>query len=84
MKEFIEQVLLEESKGLTHGAEIPDVLTEMGTEPHAGYVGLDVHKETIAVAVALKGRNQPRYLGEISNTRKELSKLILRSCNSCS
>lgn len=71
MKEFNEQALLEESKGLTHGAE-------MGTDPHAGYVGLDVHKETIAVAVALKGRNQPRYLGEISNTPKELSKLIER------
>ncbi|MDQ0176794.1 hypothetical protein [Bacillus chungangensis] len=32
------------------------------------YVGLDVSKEKIAVAIADEGRNEPRYLGMISNT----------------
>jgi transposase len=34
---------------------------------HAAYVGLDVHKETIAVAVAEPGRGEPIYRGEIAN-----------------
>ena len=32
------------------------------------YIGLDVHKETIAVAVAEPGRGEPLYRGEIANT----------------
>ena len=31
----------------------------------SAYVGLDVHKDTIAVAVALPGREEPVYRGEI-------------------
>ena len=30
----------------------------------SAYVGLDVHKDTIAVAVALPGREEPVYRGE--------------------
>lgn len=43
---------------------------------YALYVGLDVHKETIAVAVAWPGRGEPQYRGEIANTPKALSKLV--------
>ena len=32
---------------------------------YGGYIGLDVHKNTIAVAIALPGRDQPEYRGEI-------------------
>ena len=39
-------------------------------------VGLDVHKDTIAVAVALPGREEPVYRGEIKNQRKSLVRLI--------
>ena len=55
------------------------------TEPQRGgqvmnqcsaYVGLDVHKDTIAVAVALPGREAPVYRGEIKNQRKSLLRLI--------
>ena len=31
----------------------------------SGYVGLDVHKETIAVALARPGREQAEYLAKI-------------------
>ncbi|WP_231959710.1 IS110 family transposase [Thalassospira indica] len=42
------------------------------------YVGLDVHKETIAIAVARPGRGEPEYRGEIANTPKAVEKLIQR------
>ena len=42
----------------------------------SAYVGLDVHKDTIAVAVARPGREEPVYRGEIKNQRKALLRLI--------
>ena len=42
----------------------------------SAYVGLDVHKDMIAVAVALPGREEPVYRGEIKNQRKSLLRLI--------
>jgi len=47
-------------------------------ERYALYVGLDVHKETIAVAVAEPGRGEARYVGEIANTPKAVKKLVDR------
>jgi hypothetical protein len=32
------------------------------------FVGMDVHKATIAVSVADAGRGEVRYIGEIANT----------------
>lgn len=40
------------------------------------YVGLDVSKEKIAVAIADEGRDGPRYFGMISNTPEGLRKLV--------
>ena len=40
------------------------------------YVGLDVHKETIAVSVAEANGGEVRYLGEIANTPEAVEKLI--------
>ena len=40
------------------------------------YVGLDVHKETIAVAVARAGRGEPEYHGEVRHTAQGIAKLL--------
>src|SRR5699024_12656438 len=45
---------------------------------YPAYVGLDVHKETIAVAVAPAGRQAPEYHGEIANKPKNIAKLVAR------
>ena len=43
------------------------------------FVGLDVHKASIAVAVAESGRgSEVRYLGTIANTTGALDKLVAR------
>jgi transposase len=42
------------------------------------YVGLDVHKETIAVSVADGQGGEVRYVGEIANTSEALQKLVKR------
>jgi len=40
------------------------------------YVGLDVHKETIAVSVAEPNGGEVRYFGEIANTPEAMQKLV--------
>ena len=42
------------------------------------YVGLDVHKETIAVSVAEPDGGEVRYLGEVPNTADAVVKLVRR------
>ena len=44
--------------------------------PYAAYVGLDVHKDSIAAAIAYAGRDEPRFLGTFPNTRKAITKLV--------
>lgn len=44
----------------------------------SAYGGLEVHKETMAVAVALPGREEPVSRGAIRNERKALLKLMGR------
>ena len=45
---------------------------------YSTYVGLDVHKDSIAVAVAVAGREEPDYRGKIRNERRSLRRLINR------
>lgn len=40
------------------------------------YVGLDVHKDSIAVALAGWGRGEPEYRGEIGHTAAAVKKLV--------
>ncbi|MEX0828186.1 MAG: IS110 family transposase [Haliea sp.] len=54
-----------------------DALVEQGQLPvPTAYVGLDVHKETIAISVAEAGRQEPSYEGEIANTPKRVERKI--------
>ncbi len=58
-------------------AHLDSGLGRMSNE-YAGYVGLDVHKDTIAVAVALPGREAAYDHGEIANNLKAIKKLVNR------
>jgi hypothetical protein len=45
-------------------------------KPYSYYIGLDVHKDTIAISIASADSSQPRYYGEIANTSKAIVKLV--------
>jgi transposase len=45
---------------------------------HAAFIGLDVHKETIAIAVALPGREKPEYRGEIAHKPQSVQRWLDR------
>jgi len=46
------------------------------------FVGLDVHKEKISVAVADKGTAEPRFIGTIRNTPEDIAKLVRKLSSS--
>lgn len=77
-KEFREAAMEREVARSVEGAAMPDVIAEMQRERYAGFVGLDIHKETIAVALALPGPGEPKYLGEFKNSPKAVAKLVQR------
>ena len=54
------------------------VLQAQQRRDYAGYIGLDVHKETIVVSVARAGRDGPVSWGEIANKPKAVAKLVVR------
>ena len=43
---------------------------------YRAYVGLDAHKDTMAVAVAWPGREAPEYRGLLANRSSSLQRLI--------
>ncbi|CEP67356.1 Transposase, IS111A/IS1328/IS1533, N-terminal, partial [Moorella glycerini] len=42
------------------------------------YVGLDVHKDSISVAIAKAGREEAENLGSIANEPEAIAKLVRR------
>lgn len=76
MNEFISKEVITETAS--------SVITFEGGQTsgrYAAYIGLDVHKDSIAVAVAWPGRNAPEDRGEIANKPKAVDKLIHRLSN---
>jgi transposase len=49
-----------------------------GWSRYGAFIGLDVHKETIAVALALPGWGEPQYRGEIAHEPKAVRKWLDR------
>ena len=49
-------------------------------EPITSYIGLDIHKESIAIAIADSGRAAPRFIGTINPVPAELCKAMRRVC----
>jgi transposase len=50
-------------------------------EPITSYVGLDIHKDSIAIAIAEAGRAAPRFLGTTPATAAGLAKVLRRHCD---
>ena len=67
-----------EQQGIETVSALEIVRTAENVDVYAAYVGLDVHKETIAVAVAEPGRGEPIYRGEIANKPKAVEKLLAK------
>lgn len=53
-------------------------LTTVQPDAYPAYIGLDVHKDTIAISVARAGREAPESWGEIANKPKKVAKLVER------
>lgn len=47
-------------------------------EPITSYVGLDIHKDSVAIAIADTGRAPPRFVGTINPLPSELCKALRR------
>jgi transposase len=81
MKEFSKKESnSKDFKAETQTACSVEILMAVSTEisQYGAYIGLDVHKDTIAIAVAQPGRGEPRYEGKIANTPKAMRKLMTR------
>jgi len=72
------------SKSIVKGLKVETSLSagvlEGMSEVHEypAYVGLDVHKDTIMVAVSRAGRGKPEVWGEVANRPKAVEKLVRR------
>ncbi len=63
-----------------HQATPAQIIIEptQGHDSYPAYIGLDVHKDTIAVSVARSGRSAAHYLGEIAHNAEQIRRLVAR------
>ena len=73
MKEFNSEAVRYETS-----SALKTVMQAQAGHQYPAYIGLDVHKESIAVAVARAGREAPESRGEIANKPKTVAKLVER------
>ncbi len=73
MKEFTADTSVIETAGSLNVISQPQKITH-----YPAYIGLDVHKDTIAIAVAETGREAPQSRGEIANKRGRIAKMVER------
>ena len=71
MKEFNENDAVVDSSVLSAAQPVR-------AEVYGAYIGLDVHKDSISVAVAKPGRGKAELRGEIANKPKSVAKLVQR------
>ncbi len=64
MKEGIAKAISQQKAAALDGAK--------GCSRYGGFNGLDMHKDTIAVAIAMPGRDAPVYRGKIAHEPKAL------------
>jgi transposase len=73
MKEFNPEAVRFET-----ASALKTVMHAQASHKYPAYIGLDVHKETIVVAVARAGRDTPESREEIANKPKAIAKLVER------
>ncbi|MCF6194112.1 MAG: IS110 family transposase [Kangiellaceae bacterium] len=49
---------------------------DIQTRNYPAYVGMDTHKDTIVVSIAIPGRTKPKHLGTIANDPKKIAILV--------
>lgn len=65
-----------ESIQIKSNSALNSVLNHKNFDDYCAYIGLDVHKKTIVIAVAPRGRGEVSYRGEIANKPKAIQKLV--------
>jgi transposase len=64
---------------ITNEKSVLETLPEKSLpKEYAAYIGLDVHKDTISIAVAGHGSTETDYRGEMANKPKTIQKFVLR------
>mgnify|MGYP001552460782 CR=1 FL=1 len=55
---------------------VDNQILEEDLDRYAAFVGLDVHKDSISVAISLPGRSEPEYYGIIASDKRSVEKMF--------
>lgn len=80
MKEFSKKPFNHQEFNVAAQAACPveELISSRDIDSYGAYIGLDVHKDSVAIAIAEPGRSEPLYQGEIVNTPKAVKRLLNR------